>query len=159
MLIAVVLQAVATLLAGMITWLVWGPAHAVSLLAGGGSIVVPNALLALRLRSSAPRHAPVVLVVGEFIKVGLSVLLLWLCYRVIAELSWGALIAGVVVALKALLLAPWAQSLVDRAQARDMEQQDQEQQDQVVAVITREHDEDSIGTKTTRTTRTTRPHD
>lgn len=154
MLIAVVLQAVATLLAGMITWLVWGPAHAVSLLAGGGSIVVPNALLALRLRSSAPRHAPVVLVVGEFIKVGLSVLLLWLCYRFIAELSWGALIAGVVVALKALLLAPWAQSLVDRAQARHMEQQDQ-----VVAVITREHDDDSIGTKTTRTTRTTRPHD
>ena len=150
MLIAVVLQAVATLLAGMITWLVWGPAHAVSLVAGGGSIVVPNALLALRLKSSAPRQAPVVLMVGEFIKVGLSVLLLWLSYRVIADLSWGALIVGVVVALKALLLAPWAQSVVDRDEARRMEKQDQ-----MVAVNKREQDEDSIGTKTT----TTRPHD
>ncbi len=151
MLTAVVLQAVVTLLAGMITWLLWGPAQAVSLLAGGGSIVVPNALLALRLRSSAPRHAPVVLMVGEFVKVGLSVLLLWLSYRVIAELSWGGLIVGIVVALKALLLAPWAQSLVDRAQAGRMEKQDQ-----VVAVNRREKNEERIEA---RTTRTARPND
>lgn len=106
-----------TLLAGMVVWLVWGPLHALSLVAGGGSIVVPNALLALRLKTSPPRFAPVVLLVGEFLKIGLSVLLLWLSYRWIEGMSWGALIVGVILALKALLLTPWCQRLWDQYQA------------------------------------------
>ncbi len=42
MLIAVAVQAFVTLLAGMFSWLVWGPVVALSLVAGGGSIVVPH---------------------------------------------------------------------------------------------------------------------
>ena len=117
MLIAVALQALITLLAGLVVWLVWSPIHALSLAAGGGSIVVPNALLALRLKTSPPRFAPVVLLVGEFLKIGLSVFLLWLSYRWIEGLSWGALIAGVILALKALLLTPWCQRLWDQYRA------------------------------------------
>lgn len=116
-LIAVALQAVVTLLAGMVTWLLVGPLHAVSLLAGGGSIVIPNGLLALRLKASPPRFAPVVLLVGEFVKIGLSVLLLWMAYRWIAGLSWGALIVGVILALQALLLTPWVQRWADQRDA------------------------------------------
>ncbi|MEN9759202.1 MAG: hypothetical protein RLZZ281_913 [Pseudomonadota bacterium] len=117
MLVAVMLQAVITLLAGMITWLVVGPIQALSLVAGGGSIVIPNGLLAMRLRASQPQFAPVVLLVGEFVKILLSVGLLWLAYRWIEGLSWGALIVGVILALKALLLTPWAQRAVDQWQA------------------------------------------
>lgn len=117
MLIAVLLQAAVTLLAGAITWLVWGPLAAVSLVAGGGSIAVPNALLALRVKTSQPQFAPVVLLVGEFVKIGLSVFLLWLSYRWIEGLLWGALIAGVILALQSLLLVPWLQGVWDRRQA------------------------------------------
>lgn len=63
------------------------------------------------------QFAPVVLLVGEFVKILLSVGLLWLAYRWIEGLSWGALIVGVILALKALLLTPWAQRAVDRWQA------------------------------------------
>lgn len=111
------LQAVITFLAGLVVWLVWGPMQALSLAAGGGSIVVPNALLALRLTTSPPRLAPLVLLVGEFLKIGLSVLLLWLSYRWIEGLSWGALIVGVILALKSLLLTPWCQRLWDQHRA------------------------------------------
>jgi F0F1-type ATP synthase assembly protein I len=117
-LIAVLLQFAITLLAGAVTWLVWGPLAAVSLVAGGGSIAVPNAVLALRLKTSQPQFAPVVLLVGEFVKIGLSVMLLWLSYRWIEGLSWGALIAGLILALQSLLAVPWLQGIWDRRRAR-----------------------------------------
>ena len=117
MLVAVTLQAVITLVAGIIAWLAVGPIQALSLVAGGGSIVIPNGLLAMRLRASHPQTAPVVLLVGEFVKILSSVGLLWLAYRWIEGLSWGALIVGLVLALKALLLTPWVQRAVDQRQA------------------------------------------
>ena len=112
--IAVFLQVAITLLAGIATWLGWGTAHAVSLVAGGGSIAVPNALLALRLSTSQPLFAPVVLLIGEFVKIGLSVLMLWSAYRWISDLSWGALIVGVILALKIVWITPWVQGQLDR---------------------------------------------
>lgn len=117
MLIAVAIQAVVTLLASFVSWLVWGPTVALSLVAGGGSIVVPNALLALRVKASRPSVAPMVLLAGEFVKIGLSVFLLWLAYRWIEGLSWPGLIIGLVMALQSLLLAPWAQAQADKWRA------------------------------------------
>jgi ATP synthase protein I len=115
--IAVSLQVLVTLLAGIVTWLVWEPLQAVSLVAGGGSIAVPNALLALRLSTSQPDFAPVVLLIGEFVKIVLSIVLLWLAYRSIPGMSWGALIVGVVLALKIVWLTPWVQGRLDRRRA------------------------------------------
>jgi ATP synthase protein I len=115
--IAVLLQVLVTLLAGIATWLGWGSLHAVSLVAGGGSIAIPNALLALRLSTSQPRFAPVVLLIGEFLKIGLSILLLWMAYRWIPGMSWGALIVGVILALKIVWLTPWIQGQMDRRKA------------------------------------------
>lgn len=112
--IAVLLQTLVTLVAGIVTWLGWGPIYAVSLVAGGGSVVIPNALLALRLSTSQPRFAPVVLLIGEFVKIGLSVLFLWLAYRWVSDLSWGALIVGVILALKIVWITPWVQDQIDR---------------------------------------------
>ena len=119
MLIAVSLQAVITLLSGVLVWLAWGPMQALSLVAGGGSIVIPNALLAMRIKASASHVVPVVLLVGEFVKIGLSVVLLWLCSQWIEPLSWGAFIAGIIVALKSLLLAPWLHQRWDQRAAPD----------------------------------------
>ena len=111
------IQAAVTLLATIVAWWGWGFTTALSLAAGGASIVVPNALLALRLRLAKPEHAPAVLLVGEFVKIGLSVLLLWIAYRWIENLSWGGLIIGLILALQALLLTPWVTEVLDRQRA------------------------------------------
>lgn len=117
MLIAVLLQAAITVLAGIIAWLIWGPLAGLSLVAGGSAIALPNALLAIRLKMSRPESAPMVLLIGEFVKIGLSVLLLWAASQWIVGLSWGALMVGVILALKVLLLTPWVQSVADRRSA------------------------------------------
>jgi ATP synthase protein I len=114
---AVFLQAAVSLLAAAVTWAVWGTYPALSLLAGGGAIVIPNALLALRLTLGNPSQAAVTLLVGEFLKIGLSVLLIYLAHLWIADLSWGALILGLVLALNVLLLAPWVSGRMDRRRA------------------------------------------
>jgi ATP synthase protein I len=114
---AVLIQASVTLLAAVVAWWGWGLHTGLSLAAGGASIVVPNALLALRLRLAKPEHAPVVLLVGEFVKIGLSVLLLWAVYRWFEGLSWGGLIIGLILALQALLLTPWVTEALDRQRA------------------------------------------
>ena len=120
MLTAVITQTVGTLIAGFIAWLVWGPIVGLSLVAGGGSIAIPNALLALRLIASRPEVGPIVLLIGEPIKIALSVLLLWAAVHWIEDLSWLGLISGLVLALKLLLLTPWIQSHLDRRQADRM---------------------------------------
>ena len=120
MLTAVITQTVGTLIAGFIAWLVWGPIVGLSVVAGGGSIAIPNALLALRLIASRPEVGPIVFIIGEPIKIALSVLLLWAAVHWIEHLSWLGLISGLVLALKSLLLTPWIQGYLDRRQADRM---------------------------------------
>ncbi|MFZ9410218.1 MAG: ATP synthase subunit I [Burkholderiaceae bacterium] len=120
MLTAVITQTVGTLIAGFIAWLVWGPIVGLSVVAGGGSIAIPNALLALRLIASRPEVGPIVFLIGEPIKIALSVLLLWAAVHWIEDLSWLGLISGLVLALKSLLLTPWIQGYLDRRQADRM---------------------------------------
>lgn len=117
MLTAVFVQAAVTLLAATLAGLIWGTTAAVSLAAGGGSVVIPNALLALRLLTGNPAVAPVTLLIGEFVKIALSIGLIWLSTRWIEDLSWGALIAGLVLALKSLLAVPWLLSVMERRNA------------------------------------------
>lgn len=114
---AVLVQTVVTVLAAIFAGLIWGVSAAVSLAAGGGSIVIPNGLLALRLRTGNPAAAPVTLLIGEFIKIGLSIGLIWAATRWIQDLSWGALIAGLVLALKSLLVVPWVIAAIDKRRA------------------------------------------
>ncbi len=57
------------------------------------------------------------LLIGEIIKIGLSVLVLGAASQWIVGLSGGALIVGVILALKVLLLTPWVQRVADQRSA------------------------------------------
>ncbi len=103
---AVGFQLVATLFAAALSAALFGLQGAYSAFAGGMAAVVPNALFALKLaaaRGRAPSAYPVAFVAGEFIKVAATVGLLALAATTIEGLHWGALLIGLVLALKANL--------------------------------------------------------
>jgi ATP synthase protein I len=107
---AVALQwAVILALAG-VAWLWGGKTSAMSLLSGGASVALPNALLAvwLTLRMRRPGGAGVAaLFGGELLKLALTITLLVIVVRGSPDVSWLALIIGVIGALKAQWLALW----------------------------------------------------
>ena len=73
---------------------------------GGLCCVVPNGLFALRLFSSAQRGAanPVTFMVGEFIKIALTLTLLGVTAWLYRDLNWLALLCGFIVALKSYII-------------------------------------------------------
>ncbi len=92
--------------------LAWGLASAVagqSLLMGGIAVALPNTLfalwLAMRMRVASAASAPAVMA-GEMLKLGLTLMLLIAVARQSQEqLSWPALLIGMIVALKGHWLA------------------------------------------------------
>lgn len=104
----VLLQFGATLAATAISAFFFGVTGAVSAAMAGLACVVPNALFALRLAlvSKSNRVPPVsAFFVGEIVKVMTIVGLLVLIHAVYADLHWGALFIGMILALKANLFA------------------------------------------------------
>jgi len=81
-----------------------------SVILGGAACVVPNLLFMIRLMTrsgpmgtaNAPSAAGFLL--GEFLKLGLTVALLFVIVRLYPELNWLAFIVGVVVSLKSYLV-------------------------------------------------------
>jgi len=105
---AVLLQVAATLVVAVIAGLLAGKHGAVSAALGGAVVVLPNALFALRLFAESRKPdgpSPAGFFVGEFMKVAATIALLALAANLYQEMRWLALIAGLVVALKANLLA------------------------------------------------------
>ena len=106
---AIALQwAVILVLAGIAS--AWGWSAAQSLLLGGAAVAVPNAALALWLvlRLRAGTLGVVAVLTGELLKLGLTIALLTaLVAKWKADVSWLALIVGVIAALKAQWLALW----------------------------------------------------
>lgn len=105
---AILLQVIATLVVAVIAGLFAGKHGAVSAALGGAAIVLPNSLFALRLfaESRKPGGAsPAAFFIGEFMKVAATIVLLAAAASLYREMHWLALIAGLVVALKANLLA------------------------------------------------------
>lgn len=103
----VALQGMATLCAALITGAVAGVAAGVSTALGGAAVTVPNAVFALRLRSSQrQRGGPSVttFLAGEFVKLGLTVSALAVVVAQYGGLVWPALLVGIIVALKSYLL-------------------------------------------------------
>jgi ATP synthase protein I len=91
-------------------WLLGGNTSAVSLLCGGASVALPNALLAawLTARMRRPGGAgPAAMLGGEMLKLGLTAALLVMAVKAGWVASWLALLVGVVGALKAQWLALW----------------------------------------------------
>lgn len=98
----VLLQIFATLGAAILSFLLGGRAAAISALLGGLSCAMPNALLVLNLKLCnlvKPSISAVVLLVGEFIKIIVTVVLLYLVAVLYKDLVWPALIASMSVVL------------------------------------------------------------
>jgi ATP synthase protein I len=104
---AVFHQSIATLIAAGLAWLWVGLHGAVSAGLGGAAIVIPNLLFALSLWAAARsgRVSVAGFFVGEFIKVAATLALLVIVAGAYRDLHWLALLAGLVLALKANLLA------------------------------------------------------
>jgi len=104
------LQVVATALVAALSWIVSGRAAAVSAVLGGAACFVPNALFALRLSWAARtpgRSGPMTFLVGEFVKLGLTIALLVGMARGVPHLVWPAAIVAIIVCLKSYLLVFW----------------------------------------------------
>jgi ATP synthase protein I len=107
MLQIVLLQLAATVVASLIAGLIGGVPASLSALLGGLCCVVPNSLLALRLYVNAQKAGaanPMSFLIGEFIKVALTIALLGAVAWLYRDLNWLALIAGFIVALKSYMI-------------------------------------------------------
>ena len=108
--VAIALQWFVILLFSGIAWF-FGDRAAQSLFLGGAAVAVPNALLAAWLTLRLYQRGPVGvagMLGGEMLKLGATIALLVIVVRFLgADVAWLALIAGVVVALKAQWLAVW----------------------------------------------------
>ncbi len=101
-------------LAGLIGGVSGRWAWAVSALYGAASVVLPALVFARgltgRLSSLNPATAVTGFFVWEFVKIGLTLAMLLAAPRLVADLSWPALLAGLVVTMKVVWLAVWMQS-------------------------------------------------
>lgn len=107
---AITLQWGVIALLAAIAWLWKGNAGAASLVFGGASVALPNSVLAawLTVRLQQFGGAGVAaLLGGELAKLGFTVALLAAAPGMLGEVSWLALVIGVVAALKAQWLALW----------------------------------------------------
>ncbi|ANX03809.1 ATP synthase subunit I [Immundisolibacter cernigliae] len=106
----VVAQALAGAVTAMLAWAVAGRASVMwSALYGAAAVILPAALMARGLARSVPQSAPALgavrLLAWEAIKLMLAVAMLALAPRIVAPLSWPALLIGMVVCLKVYWLA------------------------------------------------------
>jgi ATP synthase protein I len=107
MLRLVSLQLMATVVAGAIAALLGGWPAMVSAVLGGACCVLPNALFALRLFSAAKKPGganPLTFFAGEFIKIFVTIIALWLVATLYRDLNWLALMVGFIVALKSYII-------------------------------------------------------
>jgi ATP synthase protein I len=107
MLRIVLLQFLTTAIAGTIAGMLGGKHALFSALLGGLCCVVPNGLFALRLlaQTKNPGTAnPMTFLIGEFIKIALTIALLGAVAWLYRDLNWLALIAAFIVALKSYIL-------------------------------------------------------
>jgi ATP synthase protein I len=92
---------------------------ALSLLYGAAAVVVPGLVFARgltgRLASINPGTAVMGFFVWEFVKIGLTLALLVAAPRLVTDLSWPALLAGLVVTMKVVWPVVWFKSRQRRA--------------------------------------------
>ena len=108
---AIALQWGVVLALAGIAWLVSGQIAATSLFFGGAAVAFPNTVLAswltLRVVKTGSAGAAAMMF-GEILKIALTIsLLVMVVVRLKPDVSWPALIVGVVGALKAQWLALW----------------------------------------------------
>jgi ATP synthase protein I len=107
MLRLVLLQLVTTVIVSGIAGLLGGIHALLSALLGGLCCVVPNGLFALRLFASTRKPGaanPMTFFIGEFIKIALTLAMLFAVAWLYRDLNWLALIAAFIVALKSYII-------------------------------------------------------
>jgi ATP synthase protein I len=108
MLKAVLMQLGATVLAVAISAIFFGLRGAVSAACAGLACVLPSWMFAMRLRAitrNTGSASVTAFVAGEFFKIVSIVGLLVLAWALYPDLHWGALLIGLILALKANLFA------------------------------------------------------
>lgn len=98
----VVWQYALVFLSALAAVLIAGKTAGVSALAGGLCVAVPNSLLALNLIIGLMLRRPirpVVVIVGEFLKILVTCILFVLVAKFFSDLNWPAMIAGIVSAV------------------------------------------------------------
>lgn len=106
----VVAQVLAGAVTAMLAWAVAGRASVMwSALYGAAAVILPAAVMARGLARPVPASAPAVgavrLLAWEAIKLMLAVAMLALAPRIVATISWPALLIGMVMCLKVYWLA------------------------------------------------------
>jgi ATP synthase protein I len=91
--------------ASLLAWLVFGKQeYGWSALYGAATVVLPGALMARGMTSRLSRVSPGVSAVSfmswEFVKIGVSVLMLLLAPRLVQSLSWPALLAALALCMQ-----------------------------------------------------------
>jgi ATP synthase protein I len=107
MLRLVSLQLLVTVVAGAVAGLLGGWAAMLSAIFGGLCCVVPNAIMATRLFLNAQRPGganPISFFIWEFIKIALTVALIYAAAMLYRDLNWFALLGGFIVALKSYII-------------------------------------------------------
>ncbi len=91
-----------------LTWMVAGVDAGLSALAGAGTYFVPNTIFALRLYLATFRpggSGPMLFLVGEMLKIGAAVGLLWVVAHVGGDrVQWLAVLVGLIAVLKGYVL-------------------------------------------------------
>ena len=107
MLRLVSLQMMATVVAGVIAALLGGWSAMFSAVLGGICCVVPNGIMAMRLFAGTQKVGganPATFFIWEFVKIALTLALLFLTARLYHDLNWLALLCGFIVALKSYII-------------------------------------------------------
>ena len=97
----------ATVVAGVVAGLLGGWAAMLSAVLGGICCVVPNGIMAVRLFASSRKKggpSPAEFFIWEFVKIALTLALLFMTARLYHDLNWLALLGGFIVALKSYLI-------------------------------------------------------
>ena len=101
-------QALLGLVVASLAWLIAGADAGLSALAGAGTYFVPNAIFALRLYVATFRpggSGPFLFLIGEMLKIGAAVGLLWVVARVGGDrVQWLAVLVGLIAVLKGYVL-------------------------------------------------------
>ena len=105
-------QAGAGLVVAVVAWVLTGKASGGwSALYGTAAVVIPGALFARGLMSKVSMINPAAAVTGfflwEMVKIGLVLAMLFAAPKLVADLSWPAMLVGLVVTMKLVWLVLW----------------------------------------------------
>ena len=112
-------QAGGGLLTAVVCWLTTGQASTGwSALYGGAAVVLPGALFARGLTSRVTLMNPAAAVTGfflwEMVKIGLVLAMLFAAPKLVSNLSWPAMLIGLVVTMKVVWLVIWLEAKAQR---------------------------------------------